>query len=254
MSTILNKVKIIAHRGLPSCAFENTISSFEEAAKRPTIDGIETDVYITADKGFVCVHDDAPFVETSKNVFEMTVKEAQGYTLKPSKNFPYIHGGKYHLPTFEQYLEICIKHDKLAVIELKNPVWTDESLGRLLDIIKKNNYTKKTIFISFNDKAVEGMLKIAPKETIVQQLIYNGSQYSLMGYLERGFSIDFGDELSPTVTNGVKISADDIKFAHSKNLTVNVWSVDTIKRAEELAELGVDHITTNFDLRGGATA
>jgi glycerophosphoryl diester phosphodiesterase len=105
------------------------------------------------------------------------------------------------------------------------------------------------MFISFIDKAVNDILKIVPNNVIVQQLIASDSKHTLTQYVKDGYAIDFGDKFSPTVLNGVEIKESDINLAHSKNNTVNVWTVDTIKRAQELEKLGVDQITTNFDLR-----
>ncbi|MDR2480838.1 MAG: hypothetical protein LBD07_00905 [Spirochaetaceae bacterium] len=241
--------KLIAHRGLAGNYFENTLESFVAAGERDEFFGIETDVYWTADNEFVCVHDDAPFAGSEKPVFEMTFSEARSLILKPSVNYPYIHGTKNIIPSFKEYLEVCKRFKKTAVIELKQKGWTEDRIVHLSGLIKMFDMLDRSIIISFQDDAIEKSRKIFPKTVDVQQLIDKESLRTNKEYLDSGYSLDIGDLHSPTSeTSGVEIEKELVDYAHKKGLFINVWSVDEEKRAKELDEIGVDYITTNFIL------
>ncbi|MDE6477269.1 MAG: hypothetical protein K2L48_03705 [Mycoplasmoidaceae bacterium] len=129
------KAKVVGHRGCPSNAnvFENTIGSFEAAGKSNYYSAIECDVWpnATADELYV-VHDECPFYQDPlASVTTVTKNIAESYTLHPSANYPRENPGSfnhnsetknYKLPTLEQYLDVCVKYKKTAVIELKDTI------------------------------------------------------------------------------------------------------------------------------------
>ena len=137
MNTIrFNKTntQVIAHRGLSGIETENTNAAFVAAGNRSYY-GIETDIYRTADGRFVINHDrdfmrvagEDMDVETSNlsEIQDIILFDKDGckdrMDLRPS--------------TLENYISICKKYDKHAVLELKS-VFTKEEMARIIDIIK----------------------------------------------------------------------------------------------------------------------
>ena len=154
MNTIkLNKqgypVKMIAHRGLSGLERENTCAAFVAAGNRETYWGIETDIHCTADGKFVIIHDDTT---TRVSGVEMTVEETDFDTLRSlrllDKN---ADGSRWDLvlPTLEEYISICKKYEKVAVLELKNPM-PEAAVVEIIKAVEEMEYADKMVVISFS--------------------------------------------------------------------------------------------------------
>jgi glycerophosphoryl diester phosphodiesterase len=238
------------HRGFPAKHFENTLESFEAAGQESSYKGIETDVWRTIDGHFIVVHDSNPFVETDKSVPEVTLQDVQKYTLHASTNYPWFHSGTQHAPTFEQYLDVCKKYGKVALIEVKQPNFTKDDLSKLFDIVKAKNMQDDVIFISFNDSEINILREILPKNIEVMQLVDVSSgttNHDVMWYINNGIAVDVGDPLSDfSWPWSAEITQEMIDKSHEKGLKFGVWGPDTAQRADELKNMKVDYITTDF--------
>jgi glycerophosphoryl diester phosphodiesterase len=242
-------VKIVGHRGIASQYFENTVASFRAAGRNQVYYGIETDVYVTTDGVWVCVHDDAPFVETSKAVYEMSYDEIKNLTLKPSVNFPFHHPGVYQIATFEEYLAICQEYGKVAVIELKQKGLGAGVLQSLVDVINAHQMMDQVMFISFNFDEVTAIISLIPESVPVQQLIAKDTVPEVDWFIDHNYSVDVGDaDAKTSAPYGIKITRELVERTHAKGLEFNVWTVDEEDRAIELGKMGVDYITTDIPL------
>ena len=116
---IKKDVKVIAHRGLSGIETENTNSAFVAAGNR-SYWGIETDIHKTTDGFYVIFHDDNTGRMTNKDlaVEEVTYKELCELTLNDTNG----KQGRRDLiiPLLGDYISICKKYNKHAVLELKN--------------------------------------------------------------------------------------------------------------------------------------
>ncbi len=278
--------KVVGHRGCPSNAnvFENTIASFEVAGQSDYYSAIECDVWpnATANELYV-VHDEYPFYEDPfASVAEVDSDVAESYTLHASANYPRENPGsfdhnsainKYKLPTLEEYLNVCVKYKKTAVIELKdtvkwaadkNGIWTDDAIQELNKAINKIVKDGNYILISFDNDLLDHIANGSfspsinlPKEKM-QQLFdpslntdsSKGPQWGSWKWVaDQGWNIDVGDALSPSTLDwGAYINSDFVEYFHNKNLEVNVWTVNTLDRAKALDVIGVDYITTDWIL------
>lgn len=275
--------KVVGHRGCPSNknVFENTIGSFEAAGQSDYYSAIECDVWpnATADQLYV-VHDEYPFYQDPKaSVANIEYDLAESYTLHASANYPRENPGSfdhdsatknYKLPTLEEYLQVCAKYQKTAVIELKDTVkwtstssgiWTDEAINQLSEAVNRIITDKNYILISFDNSLLEhiatGSFNL-PKQKMQQlfdpSLINSKSEdekrWGSWEYIaDQGWNIDVGDALSPSTLDwGAYINSYFVEYFHNKNLEVNVWTVNTLDRAKALDSLGVDYITTDWIL------
>ena len=57
--------------------------------------------------------------------------------------------GDLCLPSLEEYLRICRTYEKIAVLELKNPM-PKSDVERIIKIVKSEYEIDKTVFISFD--------------------------------------------------------------------------------------------------------
>ena len=127
-------VKIIAHRGLSGIETENTNSAFVAAGNR-SYWGIETDIHKTADGVYVVFHDDNTIRMTNKDMVieKSTYKDLCELTLND------INGkqGRRDLviPLLGDYICICKKYNKHAVLELKNS-FAYEDIKEIVEIIE----------------------------------------------------------------------------------------------------------------------
>ena len=230
MDTIkINKynTKINAHRGLSGIEPENTLSAFDLAGKKSYF-GIECDVSVSKDKKYFINHDDT-LLRTygiDKKIEEMTSDE-----LKKLKNLA--NGAP--VPQYYEYLTICKKYSKKAIVEIKG-IFNDEELEGLVRETKNLNYLENTIFIAFDLINLINLRKILPN----QKLEYLTSIYNknILDALNR-FNLDID-------INHRFLTKEIIDEVHKNNHIVNSWTVDEKGEAEELAQMGIDLITTNI--------
>lgn len=222
-----NNTKIISHRGLwkdQKNTLENTIKSIKKASRK-SYDGIEIDLRKSKDGIFVINHDHN--LERVHQVM-MNISDNNYEDIKRASN----KNLDLYIPTLDEYLDICIKYKKIAVIELKED-FNDK------DVIKLINKTKNTkvVFISF-----------------IKDLLIRFRQNGYQGEIH----YLYGDDIN-------KINFDDlIKYNFSisphynllnkqlilklKDLKIKIatWTVNDLDTANNLIELGIDYITTDI--------
>ena len=112
--------KMVAHRGVSGLERENTASAFVAAGNRSYF-GIETDVRRTIDGKFVLMHDGHTERTSVGNVRveveSATYDELRAVTFKDKGSE--VGRSDLHVALLEDYISICKKYEKVAVLELK---------------------------------------------------------------------------------------------------------------------------------------
>ena len=225
-----SNVKMIAHRGLSGLERENTCAAFVAAGNREVYFGIETDVHCTADGQFVIIHDD-----NTKRVAadEMTMETLRNVRLTD------IDGKErrwdLQLPTLREYIGICKRYEKVAVLELKNPMAEQEILG-IMETVRKMEYTDKLIVISFDLNNLICLRKHYPEQK-AQYLLSRWENEYLDTLHRYGLGLDI---------HYAAITEEVVDMVHSAGLEVNCWTVDTPEEAARVIACGVDYITSNI--------
>ncbi len=238
MNTILfeNKgnIKMIAHRGVSKLERENTCPAFVAAGVKSYF-GIETDVHVTQDGKYIIVHDDdlKRIAGLEMNVEESTFDELRAVRLKDTDNVS--ERADLFLPTLEEYLTICKKYDKHAILELKNPM-EEGHVKNIAEIVEKMGWMKKTVFISFAGENLVVLKKHFP-HAVAQFLSSHLTDEAVKFVLENDFEADFYWK---------SINKEFVDVMHQNGKRVNVWTVDTLEGAEQMREIGVDMITSNI--------
>lgn len=225
---------VVAHRGLSGIETENTNAAFVAAGNRSYY-GIETDIHRTADGKFVVIHDNslARVAGIEMNVEDVDLSALQDVVLfdkDGSKN-----RADLRLPVLDNYISICKKYGKHCVLELKSD-FTQEEIGAIINIIKEHDYLDSVTFISFVYDNLTKIRNILPKQSA--QFLFKQFEDGLVERL-------VADKLDVDVYHKV-LTEDIVAMLHSNGLIVNCWTVDDKNRAEELAQWGVDYITTNI--------
>ena len=240
MNTIkINKqgrnVKMIAHRGLSGLERENTCAAFVAAGNRETYFGIETDVHVTADGQYVIIHDDNTLrVSGEDRVVENTTMETLR-TIRLTDTDGKERRWDLMLPTLREYITICKRYDKYAVLELKRPMEEKDICG-IMETIKQLEYTDHLIVISFDLNNLILLRKNYPEQK-AQYLINVWEDKYLEILKEYNFGLDMR---YPAITQEL------VDMLHEAGVEINCWTVDTPDNAERLISYGVDYITTNI--------
>lgn len=226
---------MIAHRGLSGIEKENTCSAFVAAGNRSYF-GIETDVHVTADGRFIIIHDEnvnrvaLDNVDVESSTFE-TLRKIQLADIDGVKGRTDLL-----LPELCEYIKICKKYGKKCVLELKNYM-EPKYIAEIVEEIKSLEYLENVIFISFCLDNLLELRKLLPEQH-AQYLIereWNDSVFDVLK--ENRFDLDI---------DHILLTKEIVDGVHALGQKVNCWTVNTAERGAEVAEMGVDYITTNI--------
>ena len=224
----------IAHRGLSGIEPENTNAAFIAAGNRSYY-GIETDIHRTADGRFAVIHDG--------NLKRVAGVETEVETASLEELQKIIHFDKDGLAdridarvgTLENYIKICKKYNKHAVLELKSD-FTDEEIEKIIEIVKSYDYLDNLTFISFVYDNLTKVRKRLPEQSA--QFLFSQFTEEIEKNIAR-------DRLDVDVYYKA-LTKEKIDELHNAGVKVNCWTVDIKEDAEQLAEWGVDFITSNI--------
>ena len=232
------KTLMVAHRGVSGIEKENTHAAFVAAGNRSHY-GIETDVHRTLDGKYVCFHDDT----TGRVAIDNLVVEESTFDTLRNLLLTDVDGRKgrtdLRIPTLQEYIQICKKYDKVAVLELKNH-FPEEDVIRIIEIIQQEGYLSNVIFISFDFENMLTIRRLLPKQR---------AQYLTVKYSEELVEQLVNERLDLDILHEA-LTKENIEYMHSRGIAINCWTVDDPARAEELVSWGVDFITSNILQQG----
>lgn len=228
------EVKMIAHRGLSGILLENTVPAFELAGQKSYY-GIETDVHVTKDGKFIIVHDDDLMRIAG---LDFCIEETDYDTLRALR-FKDVYGDSeeknMYLPSLEEYLEICKKYDKQAILELKNKMQPHEVLG-IAKAVQDSGWFDRTTFISFSGENLVELRKEYPNAS-AQFLVEEATDEEIQFMIDHRLDADLRWDCVKTKV---------VERLHNAGLKVNCWTVDGKECARMMKKCGVDYITSNI--------
>lgn len=227
---------MIAHRGLSGLERENTCAAFVAAGNRSYF-GIETDVHQTADGKYVIIHDDDTVRVAGK---ELVVEETDLAALRQLRLFDVgtdLPRGDLCLPTLEEYIAVCKKYEKVAVLELKNRM-PAEAIGEIVEIVRAGGHLENTIFISFSLENLIDLREKYPQQP-AQYLVSKIEDQDALAETLKKYRLEL--DARHTAVDGALVDR-----LHRQGTKVNVWTVDSPEDAARLIDMGVDFITTNI--------
>jgi len=233
---------IIAHRGFSAVAPENTLAAFK-LGWLSGADGVECDVHLTSDGHVVCIHDDDTKRVSGQNLAIATTAwddlkslDVGGWQGKKWAGEP--------IPLLEEAMQAS-PSSLTWVIEIK---CGPEIVAPLLDAIDSGGHDwRRVLVISFiQESLVE--LKAQRPSVAAYWLSYldeqpDGSFKPSVGEILRtvkSLKLDgFGGQ------SGQGISAELASALKDASLDLNVWTVDDLKEARRMRDIGVTSVTTN---------
>ncbi|MGL6023795.1 MAG: glycerophosphodiester phosphodiesterase [Cetobacterium sp.] len=229
-------MEILAHRGSSGSAPENTISAFKKAIA-DGCDGFEFDVQQTKDGKLVVFHDWT--LERTSNgkgyLREHTLEELKKLDVGSWFNKKFI--GE-RIPTLEEALDIIPDH-LLINIELKEENSRERGSENLLLQILKKYQNKNIIVSSFSHNLLHNLKRL--DSSIKIGLLVESHLLNLDKYIE-----NLGFEIIAYHPSKSFIAESDVQYLTSKNIDINVWTVNSIQDAKILKNMGVTRIITNF--------
>lgn len=225
-------MKVIAHRGAPTEALENSFSAFDRALSAKA-DRIELDTHLTADKKILIIHDEnlSRTSDSSLNVSELSINQLADIKLNNGEP----------IPLLEQVITKYLHHLELN-IELKSggPSLVDA----VVESLPPHEQRKNAIIISsFDVELLRYTAKHYPKETLA--LLWEEKDLSKVH--------DIMSECECNIFHPeVKIIDEELmKFTSENQWQVFPYiSIKDEKPPEtiwkELSTLGIDGLCTNY--------
>jgi glycerophosphoryl diester phosphodiesterase len=222
------QTKVVAHRGAwkNTGAPENSIAALKAAIKMGC-DGSEFDVHMSADSVLFINHDahiQGLPIETTSSVVLSALKLTNGESF----------------PTLREYLKEGIKQKKTRLVLEIKPSAVSKERGialshKVIEMVNSMKAASKVDYISFDYDICKEITKIAPKAT-VQYLMGDKTPDELIADKVHGLDYNLKVlEKNPTW----------VKYANSKKLITNAWTVNDEKSMDWLITEGIGLITTN---------
>lgn len=228
---LLNIAYSSINLGLP-----NTKMHFDLSA-RFGFNALKGDVRITSDDELIMCHDASVYINNDGQITDGSTGTAYpiltnswNQTLKDrtfKNNLGYLPGWSQHLCTFEEYIQLCVKHNKIAYITLReNKI--QKVIELCMETLKKYNMLERCIFNSYEYEALQEVRKYSG--SIPVSLVINHSQYIdatavekvaclgngiLTAFYEPG-EIDLNDEYNST----------GIAYAKERDIVLHMAQVD----------------------------
>ncbi|HRI70465.1 MAG TPA: glycerophosphodiester phosphodiesterase family protein [Polyangium sp.] len=221
---------VYGHRG-SSGAPENTLAAFEKAA-RDGADGIELDVRLSADGELVVMHD-ATFERVTagrdhRHVAELPYEEIRRIDLGDGQVAPRLSEVLRWARARHMRVNVEMKHGVPQRLPLAH------ATARQLDAVDP---FLPIIVSSFDPLILATFATLLPR--VPRALLVHRSKWSTLA-LETGQVWRDGLHVERTLTRDAVIQR-----LLRRKLLLNVWTVNDLREATDLAEMGVDGIITD---------
>ncbi len=225
---------IAAHRGASETHPENTIAAFRAAIECGAA-MVEADIQFTRDYVPIIYHDDCLGRTADGNELISQTNYDDLKNLSAGKWFDKSFNNEY-IPTLEQLIN-AIRGKAYLGLEVKPNKAAFEQINIMVELLKKENFEKYTIFASFNYEALKQIKLIDERLHTAAIKIPNDNR--LPSDLAEQFNIDSYicsvDELNNDITNNCVES----------NIVLGAYSIDSREQLEKALENNVRGIGTN---------
>ena len=228
-------MKIIGHRGARGEAPENTLAGFQYIHDLG-IRAVEFDVRQLKDAELVIMHDDNFLRTTSidKNLYECSSTELEAY----NQAYIWMDWDKQITPTLSNALHLMQDFNHLEV-EVKAVENMADAEKLVLTLEQQLQGFEKTAIITSFDLKIHHALKQMNSKFQRGLLVEDDIQLKAIDQaleLECG-QIGWMNQLA---------TPELIRATQQEKLKISVWTVNSIERAKQLRDLGIDGLITDF--------
>ena len=231
MKQIKDEIIIIAHRGASNIAPENTLKAFKKAIELKA-DFIEFDVLETKDGKIVVCHDEEISRLTGRYGF---IREL---TLQELKTFDFGEGER--IPSLEELIEIT-----KGKINLNCEVIVKGISNKVIKILKKYDLTDSVIISSFKREELLRFQKIDPTVKLAYLDHNNYKMPCSWDKKEEWIQFCIDNQIYTINPFYPLVNQQFVDLAHSNNIKVFPFTVDSGPAMRKLIKFGVDGIITN---------
>ncbi|MBW2070815.1 MAG: glycerophosphodiester phosphodiesterase [Deltaproteobacteria bacterium] len=241
----------MAHRGGAGLWPENTLYAFEQAISLGA-DVLETDMHSTADGVLVLIHDDTVDRTTNGSgpVSSYTLEELKKldagfwWSRDNGLTFPY-RGQGLTIPTLREVLQSLPETPMNIDIKQQTP-----SLVRpLCQMIRQHRLKDSIVVASFPAKTIRQFRRTCP-EVATSAAREEARLFIALATLCRRAAPRSASyhalQLPAFTTHFPLLTRRFVRAAHSHNLQVHIWTVNSIGKMRQLVELGIDGIVTDY--------
>ena len=235
------KITIIAHRGDSWYAPENTLAAVNSAWQKDT-DAVEVDVYLTADNKVVALHDETTEKTGDKvlNVKKSTAEQLRQLDVGSWKDEEF--AGE-QIPFLADIVETIPTGDKKLFIEIKG---TGEAIPYIKEIIEESGKEDQIVIIAFNFETITGSKETMPNIPAYWLISASRDQEGNLQPIDtKNIATAKEHNLDGLNVNFRGISQELVEQSREENMGIYVWTVNEIPDLEQMANLGVDGITTD---------
>ncbi|MEF9886619.1 glycerophosphodiester phosphodiesterase [Streptomyces sp. P9-A4] len=226
---------VIAHRGAPSAAPENTLVS-DEVARRGGAVWIENDVQPSKDGVPYILHDTTVDRTTDGTGPVRSLTAAQLDALDAGSWFAPAYAGA-RVPTLAAQLADLRERGGKLLLEIKGR-HSHAEVARIVREVREQDMTGRVFVQSFDIPSLRYVHELAPELPLgLLRGTLDADPVALAG--ELGLSAYNVADAALTTRPGL------VGELHAAGVAVNVWTVDTPARWKALDALGVDGIITN---------
>ena len=243
--------RAFGHRGSAGTHPENTIVSFQ-AAVDAGAPYIEFDIHMTRDGEIVVCHDDNLTRMCGREglIRELTYAEVAkadaGKTFSiDGKTFPFRDRG-VRVPRLE---EVLTMHPRIrAIVEVKQIA--PSLVAPMLAVIDRAGMRRSVLVASEHQEPLDEIRRLAPD--IPTNFSYFESGFFLQAmashdphYRPPGAAV----QIPHRYESWEIVTRESVEFAHSLDLEVHVWTVNEEAEMNELLDLGVDGLISDYPQR-----
>ncbi|WP_084244082.1 glycerophosphodiester phosphodiesterase [Planomicrobium okeanokoites] len=228
-------MRIYAHRGCSGTYPENTLAAFKAAAELP-ITGVEIDVHLTKDREIVVIHDEKVNRTTDGKGYikDMTLSEVR--KLDAGSWFSEEFAGE-KIPTLDEVFDVFEKTNHRLNIELKTDVFPYEGMvDKVLEAAEKRGFLHRVLISSFNHEDIQ---TVSRKKSVESAILTLDVYVDVYDYAR----VVGTDRIHMSLPGAFRRMATD---ALRKGAIVYVYTVNKLEYAQQLQQIGIHGIFTDF--------
>ncbi len=243
---------VVGHRGASGERPENTLPAFERAVAQGA-QVLETDVHRTRDGVVVVFHDadldrttdaSGPLAERS---FEELRRLDAGHGFSPDggRSFPW-RGRGVRIPSLEEAFEAFPGIRFNVEIKRNDAALIDATLSAIADAGRE----KLTLLAAEEDDRMQAVrAALARRRLAVAQGASKGDVVDFVRAAQQGVAPPpepMALQIPPTFAGRPLVTPELVAFAHEHDVQVHVWTVNEPAEMEQLLDLGVDAVMSDF--------
>jgi glycerophosphoryl diester phosphodiesterase len=228
-------MKVYANRGSSGTHPENTLAAFRAAAELP-ITGVVIDVQLSKDGKVVVMHDEKLERTTNGTGYVKDKTLAELKELDCGSWFSPEWSGE-EIPTLDEVLDIFEETGHRLNIELKTDIFPyDKLVDKVIALADKRGMTERLILSSYNHEDIQKVCRETSVEAaiVTLQVLVDVYDYARVIGTNR-IHMSLPSAFRKTATDALR-----------KGAIVYVYTVNDLQYAEELQQIGVHGIITNY--------